>query len=64
MALAVELVEVKTKCMVKLAVFLENWPCETRLHGSLAKPLIQDNFNIAPYIFSADTHACHLELNL
>ena len=32
--------------MVKLAVFLENWPCKTRLHGSLAKPLIQDN--IAP----------------
>ena len=29
--------------MVKLAVFLENWPCKTRLHGSLAKPLIQDN---------------------
>ena len=36
-------------CMVKLAVFLEKWPCKTRLHGSLAKPLIQDN--IAPCIF-------------
>jgi hypothetical protein len=35
--------------MVKLAVFLENWPCKTRLHGSLAKPLIQDN--IAPLHF-------------
>ena len=35
--------------MVKLAVFLENWPCKTRLHGSLAKPLIQDN--IPPAFF-------------
>ena len=42
-------------CMVKLAVFLENWPCKTRLHGSLAKPLIQDNI-APPAFFSADAH--------
>ena len=41
--------------MVKLAVFLENWPCKTRLHGSLAKPLIQDNI-APPAFFSADAH--------
>ena len=43
--------------MVKLAVFLENWPCKTRLHGSLAKPLIQDNI-APPAFFSADAHDC------
>jgi hypothetical protein len=41
--------------MVKLAVFLENWPCKTRLHGSLAKPLIQDNMP-SPAFFSSDAH--------
>jgi hypothetical protein len=43
--------------MVKLAVFLENWPCKTRLHGSLAKPLIQDNIAPSPAFVSADAHA-------
>ena len=40
--------------MVKLAVFLENWPCKTRLHGSLAKPLFQENIAPRPAFFSAD----------